>query len=162
MTFCCVRLRPWTTYWTPSARSAKIYLLCAPPGIVYNVASKFRIPNFSDQPKILKRNGHFCEVKLVLFPPDAVQKPMTPLPSSIQKQTPNEHTHSSCASLDPENLLPVDVSAKFRATLNQFVNVFNLNNEGYNGASCPFEAKVNCQELQERNINRHTCRGSNY
>ena len=41
-----------------------------------------------------------------------------------------------------KNHLRVDVSVKFRATLNQFDYVFNPKVEGCNGAAGPFEAEV--------------------
>ena len=61
---------------------------------------------------------------------------------------PNEHTHSSSVSLDPGNLLPADVSVKFRATLKQFDNVFTPKIKCYNGASGPFEARVNMGSIE--------------
>ena len=131
-------------------------LLWPPPGIVSSVADKIRIPNLSDRPQVLKRNEHFCQVNLVFSPPDAAQQPMTPLFPSRQQPMPKEHIHSSSVSLDPVNLLPVDVSVKFRAALNQFDNVFNPKIEGYNGASGSFEAKVNMGSVESPQKERST------
>lgn len=128
---------------TPGARSTSVPQLWPFPGIVSSVAGKIRIPNLSEQPQLVKRNEHFCQICPVFSPPEGDQQLITPhlLPSS--QPIPKQHAHSSCVSLDPANLLPPEMSTKFRETLDQFDNVFNPKIEGYNGASGPFEAKVN-------------------
>ena len=45
--------------------------------------------------------------------------------------------------LDPDNLPPSDIKAKFSSLLHEYDNVFDPNIGGYNGAAGPFEAKVN-------------------
>ena len=128
-----------------SARSSKVSQLWPPYGIVTSIAGKIRIPNDSDQPQVLKRNEHFGQVNLVFSPPDTIQHPVNPPLSSREQPSllSNGHNHSSSVSVDPANILPVDVSDKFHTVLKQFDNVFNPKIEGYNGASGPFEAKVN-------------------
>ena len=69
-------------------------------------------------------------------------------PSSRVQQTPKVRTHFSFVSLDPENILPVHVFVRFRATINQFDNVFNPKIEGCNGSSGPFEAEVNMRSIE--------------
>ena len=69
-------------------------------------------------------------------------------PSSRVQQTPKEHTHFSFVSLDPENILPVHVFVRFRATINQFDNAFNPKIERWNGASGPCEAEVNMRSVE--------------
>ena len=60
------------------ARSANITLLWPRSNIVSNVASNIRKHQTSRiSPQLLKRKIHFCQVNLVLSPPDAVQEPMT-------------------------------------------------------------------------------------
>ena len=45
--------------------------------------------------------------------------------------------------LDPDNLPPADIKAKFSSLLDDYDNVFDPNIIGYNGAAGLFEAKVN-------------------
>lgn len=96
-----------------------------------------RITNLSDQPFALKRNEHFCQLDSVFNPLKADEQPR-PIPISIKPQP-----TSSSFSLDPSHLLPSNVLVKFGNLHKQFDTVFNPEIEGYNGASGPFEAKVN-------------------
>ena len=130
----------------PNARSVKTSQLWPPPGIIFSVAGKIRIPNFLDQPQVLKRNEHFCQVNLFNPSDNAEQlatKPMTPARPSTQQSASSTHNHSSSISLDPANLLSASVLVRFRETHSRFDSVFNPIIGGYNGASGPFEAKVN-------------------
>ena len=97
----------------PSARSAKISKLWPPPNIVSSVAGKIRIPNLSDQPHILQRNEHFCQVSPVFVPQKSQQSPGTPTSPLKAQASPRPCTHSSNVSLDPANLLPPNISSKF-------------------------------------------------
>ena len=51
-------------------------------------------------------------------------------------------------SLDPNNLLPRDIRAKFTSLLNEYDHIFDPNIKGYNGAEGPFEAKVNMGHVE--------------
>ena len=46
-------------------------------------------------------------------------------------------------SLDPSNLLPHDIRAKFRSLLDEYNHIFDPNINGYNGVEGPFEARGN-------------------
>jgi hypothetical protein len=50
--------------------------------------------------------------------------------------------------LDPHNTLPTDITAEFRSLLKEYDSVFDPQFQGYNGASGPFEAKVNMGPVQ--------------
>ena len=39
-----------------------------PPTLVHSVAGRVRIPNLTDEPVILKRKEHFCQVSAVFTP----------------------------------------------------------------------------------------------
>ena len=127
----------------PNAQSAKISSIWPPPCVVSSVAGRIRIPNLTDQPQTLKRNEHFCQVSLVFAPGDSKQTPTTP-PRPLKSHTsPKPFTHSCGVSLDPASLFAPETVAKFREVHEQFDSVFNPQIEGYNGASGPFQAKVN-------------------
>ena len=114
------------------------------PDIVSSVAGKIRIPNLSPEPQFLKRNEHFCQVRPVFTPEPA--RDNTALSSKSPTRSPTTKAaikHSSTVRLDPDNLLPVDIKAKFFSLLDEYDNVFDPTISGYNGAAGPFEAKVN-------------------
>ena len=128
----------------PSVRQLSASQLWLTPRIVSSVAGKIRIPNLSSEPHFLKRNEHFCQVRAT-FTPEPVgdnspptakppPKPSVPIPST---------KHSSTVRLDPDNLLPRDIRAKFTSLLDEYDQVFDPNIKGYNGAEGPFEARVN-------------------
>lgn len=48
----------------PSTRKLTTSQLWPSPSIVSSVAGKIRIPNLSPEPRFLKRNEHFCQVRL--------------------------------------------------------------------------------------------------
>ena len=127
----------------PSAQSAKISNIWPPPCVVSSVADSIRIPNLTDQPQTLKRNEHFCQVSPVFAPGDSKQTPTTPSPPLKSHTSPKPSTHSCGVSLAPASLFPPETVAKFREVNEQFDSVFNPQIEGYNGASGPFQDKVN-------------------
>ena len=128
----------------PSARKLSASQLWPAPRIVSSVAGKIRIPNLSSELHFLKRNEHFCQVRVTFTPeppgdnsPSAAKpppKPPVPMPGT---------KHSSNVRLDPDSLLPYNIRAKFTSLLDEYDHVFDSNIEGYNGAEGPFEARVN-------------------
>ena len=101
--------------------------------MVSSIAGKIRIPNLTPEPYFLKRNEHFCQVHTVYTPEEDTRLPVSPPP-----RPPVHHTstnHSANVSLDPNNLLPQDIRAKFTSLLND-------------GAEGPFEAKVNMSPVE--------------
>ena len=115
--------------------------------IVSSIAGKIRIPNMTNEPHTLKRNEHFCQIRPVFVPESDTTciKPQQP-----HKRTNNTTTdyYTANVHLDPDNILPTDIVVKFRSTLREYDSIFNPNIKGYNGASGPFEAKVNMGPTQ--------------
>ena len=68
-----------------------------------------------------------------------LQTTLRPRPPPLQAST----KHSANVCLDPENLLPRDVRAKFSSLLDEYDHVFDPKIKGYNGSVGPFEARVN-------------------
>ena len=112
--------------------------------MVSSVAGKIRIPNLTPEPHFLKRNEHFCQVHAVYTPEahsTSTQLPVSPPPKPPVH--PPSTKHSVNVTLDPNNLLPQDVRAKFTSLLDEYDHIFDPNIKGYNGAEGPFEAIVN-------------------
>ena len=125
----------------PSMRKLTASQLWPQPTMVSSVAGKIRIPNLTPEPYFLKRNEHFCQVHAVFTPEEDAQLPVSPpLRPPVHQTSTN---HSANVSLDPNNLLPRDIRAKFTSLLNEYDHIFDPNIKGYNGAEGPFEAKVN-------------------
>ena len=118
-----------------------------PPAIVSSVAGKIRIPNTTDEPKILKKGEHFCQIRPV-FIPETEPIPVRATATRPSITQPKAVKHSASVKLDPDNVLSHDIIAKFRSTLNEYDSVFDPNFKGYNGASGPFEARVNMGPTQ--------------
>ena len=130
---------------TRSARSTKISLLWPPPGIVSSFAGKIGIPNLS---KYWNATDNFVKsttpsVQQTLFNNQGLL--FIPLKDN-NKRKKNTLVPAQLASI-MKNHLRVDVSVKFRATLNQFDYVFNPKVEYGNGAAGPFEAEVNMHSV---------------
>ena len=128
----------------PSIRPLTASQLWPTPAIISRVAGKIRIPNLSPQPRFLKRNEHFCQVRAVYTPEASnansqLQATLWPRPPPLQAST----KHSANVCLDPANLLPRDVRAKFSSLLDEYDHVFDPKIKGYNGSVGPFEARVN-------------------
>ncbi|EDO41536.1 predicted protein [Nematostella vectensis] len=120
----------------PSARRVKPSAVWPPPGIVTSIAGRIRIPNLTSEPRSLKRNEHFCQVRQLFEPSNVTTtSPARAFPST-------DTLHSANVSLDPDSLLPSDIKAKFKALHHEYDQVFDANIEGYNGHVGPFEARV--------------------
>ena len=68
-----------------------------------------------------------------------LQATLRPSPPPLQAST----KHSANVCLEPENLLPRDVRAKFSSLLDEYDHVCDPKIKGYNGSVGPFEARVN-------------------
>ena len=133
----------------PSIRPLTASQLWPTPAIISSVAGKIRIPNLSPQPRFLKRNEHFCQVRAVYTPEASnansqLQVTLRPRPPPLQAST----KHSANVCLDPANLLPRDVRAKFSSLLDEYDHVFDPKIKGYNGSVGPFEARVNMSPVE--------------
>ena len=125
----------------PNIRQLTASQLWPTPAIISSVAGKIRIPNLSPEPHFLKRNEHFCQVRAVYAPEASnetsqLQATLRPRPPPLQAST----KHSTNVCLDPQNLLPRDVRAKFLSLLDKYDHVFDPKIKGYNGSVGPFES----------------------
>ena len=124
-----------------NARSAKVVDTWPPPCLITSVAGRVRIPNLSDRPY-----EHFCQVNSVFCPctQDQSSNPVDNLPYDMVCSVPvSESKYSQGVAVDPDNLLPSDITSKFRYLLVQYDSVFDPAITGYNGAFGPLQAKVN-------------------
>ena len=139
----------------PSVRKLTASQLWPTLTIISSVVGKIRIPNLSPEPHFLKRNEHFCQVRAVYSPEardDNSQLPVVPphRPPVLQAST----KHSANVRLDPDNLLPRDIRAKFTSLLDECDQVFDPNIKGYNGSVGLFEARVNMGPVEPRPAER--------
>ena len=84
---------------------------------------------------------HFCQVHAVYTPEahsDNIQPPVSPPPRPPVHLFTTKHS----ANIDPDNLFPSNIRAKFTPLLDEYNHIFDPNIKGYSGAECPFEARV--------------------
>ena len=125
----------------PSVRKLSVSQLWPQPTMVTSVVGRRRIPNLTPEPYFLKWNEHFCQVNAVYTPEEDAQLPVLSPPRPPVHQT--STGHSANVSLDPYNLLPQDIRAKFTSLLDEYDYICDPNIKGYKGAEGPFKAKVN-------------------
>ncbi|CAC5394087.1 unnamed protein product [Mytilus coruscus] len=118
------------------------------PSLVSSVAGNLRIPNLTDEPLVLKRNEHFCNVRSTYLPENNDIK--SPEHADAAKFHPHnaQVLHSDLVRVDPDGLLQLDLKGKFKALLRQYDYVFSSTFKGYNGAVGALEAKVNMGPVQ--------------
>jgi hypothetical protein len=104
------------------------------------VGHVIRVPNMSDNPIVLKRNEHICQIRPIsvmdetLTDNTAGGPPPTTTPS---------RPFSRDISIDPDNCLSPNMRNKFKELHSEFDDVFNPAVSKYNGASSKLEAIVN-------------------
>ena len=119
------------------------------PHILEAVAGRVRILNDTSIVKNISRHEHFCQVRLTqtLDPKEnTLPFPQHPVPHVTPK--PLASSHSSCVTVDPDNILPPTTRQSFRSLLEAHDDVFDPTITGYNGAVGPFEAVVNMGPVQ--------------
>ena len=121
-----------------------------PPEVLDNVGGKIRILNATGEPKVLRRNEHFCQVHPVFTPPadDIPKCTIAHITTPATKASTYDTQHSNTVQLDPNDILPPEVKTQFRSLLSDFDHVFDPNIKGYNGAVGQFEAIVNMGPVQ--------------
>ena len=117
-----------------------------PPSLIKSVSGKIRIPNLTCEPHSLKKHEHFGKIHPTFLPVND-DKMLNDASCRIMKSG-SHSTSPSClysqsVIVDSDNLLPPDVKSMFIQTLKDYDSVFNPMFSGYNGASGPFQAKVN-------------------
>lgn len=127
------------------ARTSNSTQLWPAPDIIGNVGGKVRIPNMSQEPKVLRKGEHFCQVSCVFVPPtvnvSTQSKNVTP------QKTPDTY-HSATVQIDPDGVLSPSLQAKFRSVLVEYDTVFDKKLNGYNGQCGPYQAVVNMGPVQ--------------
>ena len=124
----CLTVEPRSKVWPP-------------PQITEAVSDKIRIFNDSDEPQLVKKHDHLCQVRYTTTPnfnPSDIQT--SPQTSSKSTKT---RPYSSTVSVDPDKILPESNRSNFNSLLNEYDEVFNPSISGYNGAVGKFEATIN-------------------
>jgi hypothetical protein len=115
---------------------------------LYTALVKFRIPNLTPYPILVRKNDHFCQVRTV-YSPDTAGHSNTLHQNQLEsKSSVRTAPYSSLVSLDPDNILPSDTRDETRQALLKHDNVFSPSLEGYNGHAGSFEAHVNMGPVQ--------------
>ena len=108
-----------------------------PPSIKEAVSGKVCIPNNTDAPLSLRKNKHFCQVRLTAkLSCDSTDSDIR-LP---EPPSPTTEFHSDTISVDPDKILLESNQTKFRTLTQAYNDVFDTKIQGYNGSIGPFEA----------------------
>lgn len=123
---------------SPNAQQASVSDIWLRPCVISHIAGRVCIPNLSENPHVLKKIEHFCQINFVLSPAihDLPSNPLDSLP--LHKLCPvlnSEIKHSLGMALDPNGLLPPDARNKFHSFLDQFNSVFDQTITGYKALS---------------------------
>ena len=125
----------------PRSDFAKASQTWPSPQITEAVSDKIRIYNDSEEPQLVNKHDHLCQVRYT-----------TTTDCSIPNLIPHSQTSSepvklepytSTVSVDPDNILPDSSQVEFRNLLREYDDVFSPQITGYNGAVGKFEATVN-------------------
>lgn len=120
------------------------------PGVLTSVAGRIRIPNMTEDPQVLRKHEHFCQIHTVSISDEVADThcdgELPPLP--IARSTSTSTHFSSPVRVDPDDILPPKIKSQFSSLLMEFDSVFDPNITGYNGASGPFQACVNMGPVQ--------------
>ncbi len=120
------------------------------PDVVSSVSGKIRIPNDTNDPLVLKKSEHFCQVQQVFTVPNAEVRQTVNMPSNVPPTKTHSQTndYSEQVRIDPDNQFDPSVRERFRSLLHEYDDVFNPQIDGYNGKSGPFKAVVNMGPVQ--------------
>ena len=111
------------------------------------MSGKIRIPNLSPVPKSLKRNEHFCQVRLT-SPPSTGPTVDDPVTRSMTTTYPHSTDHWRHVQLDPDNIFLPETHSDFQSILLEYADVFSPDFKGYNDHSGPVRATVNIGPVQ--------------
>ena len=132
----------------PSAKGKKFSQIWPPLTVLPSIAGRIRIPNLTNQPQVLKRHEHFCQVRATCV----IEEGETNLPTpdvSIRK-LPGKTTviHSDSVLVDPDCILSQEDRDSFKCLLREYDDVFRPDYKGYNGAFGPFQAHINMGPIE--------------
>ena len=110
--------------------------------LLKSVGGKLRIPNLTEEPKVLKRHQHFGQILPVFILTD--REKTISHPSCTNHGSTEIHVkHSEAVQVDPDHILPEEIKNKFTNLLSSFDEVFNPKFKAYNDAAGSFTTKVN-------------------
>ena len=118
-----------------------------PPSILEAVCRKARIVNDSNEPKIIKKHEHFCQVRHTTEP-ELSQSLGAPPVGHLSSKPLKSTLHSDLIKVDPDCILDTGMRSKFHDLHQNYDEVFNPQIAKYNGAFGAFEAKVNMGPTQ--------------
>ena len=111
------------------------------PHITEAVNDKIRIFNDSDEPQLVNKHDHFCQVRYTAIPEHS---PSGDIPRvQVSTDQSNFGPYSSTVSVDPDKILPVGNRAEFSNLIHEYDDVFNPQITGYNDAVGKLHATVN-------------------
>ena len=103
--------------------------------------TKIRIYNDSEEPQLVNKHGHLCQVRYITITDCSI---FNPIPHSQTSSEPAKlELYTSTVSVDPDNILPDSSQVEFGNLLREYDDVFSPKITGYNGAIGKFEATVN-------------------
>ena len=112
------------------------------PQLVKSIENKIRIPNMSNEPKLLHKHEQFCNVRTVTTCSSTSISNLCHRNNSKPVILEDRHPHSKI-SCDPHNITPVAYKGKFEHINKEFSHVFSSKIPGYNGSSGHVKAVVN-------------------
>ena len=121
------------------------------PNIIEAIGGKIRIVNNTHEPQTLRKNEHFCQIRLTSNIPDVTETVQGTNSDTVtprqQANTTSTH-HTDTIHLDPDKILPEETRHTFRRVLQQFDDVFDQRYKGYHGAAGQFQANINMGPVQ--------------
>lgn len=134
---------------TPSSRHHP-HQLWPQPDIIRRVGNKIRIPNNSNEPRVLNGNEHFCQVLEVMDHGANSHCEITQSPrcnQSILNKSASSG-HHELIKVNPDKLLSADCASRFDKLHAKLTGVFDPSIPGYNGAAGSFQAHVHMGPVQ--------------
>ena len=110
---------------------------------VKSIDHTIRLTNTTQEPIILKKNEHICQVRLLKDISEVDLDSVPSFPESDRPISKKNDAYSSHISIDPDKRLTAEVSSKFHDLNHKFDNVFKPEISKYNGFSGKIEATVN-------------------
>ena len=116
------------------------------PHVITSVGHTLRIPNATDSPVILRKHGHFCQVRPVYVAPHdhLCETDTPPIPNNQNKYS----AKYLKVAIDPDNILQANVRRLFEEINHEFSEAFLTQGKVYNGHSGPIKALVNMGPVQ--------------
>lgn len=119
------------------------------PAIMEAVGGKVRIVNATKEPQVLRRNEHFCEVRMTSNN-SAATAPDTCISPSPTTFTPRQTSKafSEAVQVDPDGILADTIRKNFNSLLRDHDTLFDPKIETYNDAAGKFQCTINMGPTQ--------------